>query len=184
MILDVGCGEEYRGDVNLDLFMYDSPHTIQCINPKYIPYFINGDAHHLPIRDNVFNIVYSSNVIEHLDYPLDALKEMNRVSKNEIIVIVPNNPIIKEFDEHLYSWSLTSFTNLLNRVMKVKRVSVLNSGVGLKLRFVIRLLEYLPFAMRRRAFRWISKLYENELIGICQNLDMEIEDYSALNYRG
>ena len=184
MILDIGCGEEYQGDVNLDLFMYDSPHTIQCINPKYIPCFINGDAQHLPIRDNVFNIVYSKHVIEHLDYPLDALKEMNRVSNNKIIVIVPNNPIIKEHYEHLYSWSYTSFYHILNRYMKVKKIIVTSTRKDFGKRFTTRIANLLPFALRRKTFRWLSSIYGFELTGICQTSNTEIKEYSELNYRG
>jgi len=39
------------------------------------------DAHHLPFRDNSFDVIVSCETVEHLLEPLKALREMARVSK-------------------------------------------------------------------------------------------------------
>ena len=70
-ILDVGCGDNPRGDVNLDLFFY-----VRCEN------FVIGEAHHLPFKTSVFENVYSKHCLEHLESPLQFFKEAKRVLKD------------------------------------------------------------------------------------------------------
>jgi ubiquinone/menaquinone biosynthesis C-methylase UbiE len=70
-ILDVGCGNNPRGDVNLDLFFY-----VRCEN------FVLGEAHHLPFKNCVFENVYSKHCLEHLESPLQFFKEAKRVLKD------------------------------------------------------------------------------------------------------
>lgn len=55
MILDVGCGGSPKGDVNLDQFYDDSPHTTKKIEPKQTLHFIIADAHRIPVRDKAFS---------------------------------------------------------------------------------------------------------------------------------
>ena len=43
--------------------------------------FSQADAHHLPFADTVFDFVISCETIEHLTYPIAALREMARVCK-------------------------------------------------------------------------------------------------------
>ncbi len=70
-ILDVGCGDRPKGDVNVDLFFY-----MKCEN------FIVAEAHHLPFKNSVFEIVYSKHCLEHLKNPLNFFKEAKRILKN------------------------------------------------------------------------------------------------------
>ncbi len=49
---------------------------------------IEGDAYHLPFQDSFFDIVFVSQVFEHLCQPSDALKEQIRVIKNGGYLIV------------------------------------------------------------------------------------------------
>lgn len=49
---------------------------------------IQGDAQALPFRDNSFNIVVATAVIEHLNQPLKMLKEAHRVLKRGGIIIL------------------------------------------------------------------------------------------------
>ena len=68
MILDIGVGEHPRGDINLDI--------------KKSPYCnLIGRAEHLPFREDVFDLIICSQVLEHLPSPLLAVKEINRVLK-------------------------------------------------------------------------------------------------------
>jgi ubiquinone/menaquinone biosynthesis C-methylase UbiE len=58
--------------------------------------FVQADAECLPLQSSCCDIVYSVNLIEHLDDIPEALKEMVRVSKNgaRVVISLPNdNPI-------------------------------------------------------------------------------------------
>jgi len=70
-VLDVGCGDNPKGDVNVDLFFY-----VQCKN------FIAADAHYLPFKNGVFERVYSKHCLEHLESPLRFFEEAKRVLRN------------------------------------------------------------------------------------------------------
>jgi len=98
MIIDVGCGHNPIGDVNVDLFVEATPHRSgdqsKCddkrLDTKGIPNFVMADACHLPFKDNVFNVVFSSHTIEHVNDPFLMLKEMARISKRRIIIKCPH----------------------------------------------------------------------------------------------
>jgi hypothetical protein len=97
MKLDAGCGSTPQGDVNCDLFIMDAGHRTgtrdkfgEPINPKRIKNFIVCDVQHLPFRSNVFEVVYSSHVIEHVSNPLLFLRELVRVSNWRITLLCPH----------------------------------------------------------------------------------------------
>jgi ubiquinone/menaquinone biosynthesis C-methylase UbiE len=57
----------------------------------------------LPFRDNSFDEVVSFHLLEHLEVPLAALREMVRVSKNLVAVVVPSFSFLGECGEHIYT---------------------------------------------------------------------------------
>jgi len=74
LILDCGCGDKWKGDVNIDVAV------------QYAPNFVRCDAHHLPFKDKVFTLTLCYCVLEHLDKPYDALREIHRVTNGTTIV--------------------------------------------------------------------------------------------------
>lgn len=84
-ILDVGCGlgllKNYLDESKVN---------------KYIgldvdgELLVHGSVYDLPFKDEVFDTVVMSEVLEHLEHPLDALREVKRVCKSRIILTVPN----------------------------------------------------------------------------------------------
>jgi len=91
-ILDVGCGDRPKGDVNCDLFIGDFPHLqkSRIIKPKIIPNFVKCDAHHLPFKTAAFKETFSSHLIEHVNDPAKVLYEMLRVSREKVTFVLPH----------------------------------------------------------------------------------------------
>src|SRR4051812_43007985 len=49
-----------------------------------------GDAYDLPYEDASFDLVFSGNVLHHLERPVDALREMARVSRSAVAICEGN----------------------------------------------------------------------------------------------
>lgn len=132
--LDVGCGNCPVGDVNCDLFIEKSPHIYRQanpeINPKKIPNFVKCDACHLPFHNGAFEEVYCLHLLEHLDKPIKALKELIRVSKRMVIVKVPHRfagvGFFKrtENPEHKQWFNLTNLRFALDKLELNYRISL------------------------------------------------------------
>lgn len=110
MKLDVGCGHNFRGDVNVDLYVKPTKHRMLGLpNPDapdmpltQIPNLIRADCIFLPIRDSVFDKTVSCHLLEHIEEPYIMLKEMARVTK-------PNGTVYVETPHrlsHRRKWSL------------------------------------------------------------------------------
>ena len=86
-ILDVGCGAHPIGDVNVDLMLEDSDQKWDQI-PR-CQNFVRADVRYLPFKSRCFDLVYCSHMLEHLEKPLEALRELKRVSRKKVAVILP-----------------------------------------------------------------------------------------------
>lgn len=53
---------------------------------------IQGDITRMPFCDHSFDIVICTEVLEHLEKPGAALKELKRVAKKFILITVPHEP--------------------------------------------------------------------------------------------
>lgn len=86
-----------------------------------------GDIYKLPYKNNSFDIIICTEVLEHLDRPDEALNELKRVSKKYLLLSVPNEPYftIQRFlrgknikglgahSEHIQWWTHEAFMNFL-----------------------------------------------------------------------
>jgi len=93
MILDIGCGDNPKGDINVDLYRYSN----ETGNFQKLPYRriktkcdIIATGEHLPFKDNTFTLVVSYQVIEHTHDPKRFLSEAIRVSKFKVIIECPH----------------------------------------------------------------------------------------------
>lgn len=90
-ILDVGCGPNPKGSVNCDMFKDFTPEWNLDRKVR-----VCGDnlvcciGEYLPFKDNAFELVWSSHVIEHCTRPSLFLKELIRVSNSKVIVKCPS----------------------------------------------------------------------------------------------
>ena len=90
-ILDVGC---CRGGLRKYLHSNLIYYGIDGLKEKFENYvFTNLHSKGLPFKDKMFDAVNCSAVLEHLFYPLDMLKEIKRVLKDDGVVLIslPND---------------------------------------------------------------------------------------------
>lgn len=69
--------------------------------------FSVGSCYELPFEDGFFDLVHSSEMLEHLEEPVKALQEMTRVVKRGgEVVITTVNEHAAPYEEHLWTWDL------------------------------------------------------------------------------
>ena len=91
--LDVGCGTNPQGDVNIDVSIERTPYRkaegySSEIQPQKIKNFILADAEHLPLRSNTFNEVLCDSTLEHLKSPYRCLRESYRVCRSNGLITI------------------------------------------------------------------------------------------------
>lgn len=116
--LEVGCGS-FKGHLPFldNSFLHTDIQKTEWNKP-----FLNVvcDVCHLPFKDKSFEKVYASHVLEHLDNPILAIKEMIRVSRKIIVIKVPHiiSKVAKQatalpFDTHKNVFRRKWFTKVL-----------------------------------------------------------------------
>lgn len=95
---------------------------------------IQGDIHHLPYKDNSFDTVLCTEVLEHVVEPEKALQEMIRVSSKYIVLTVPHEPLFMAGNfvrgknmarwgndiEHINHWSFFGFRRMVVKYAHVR----------------------------------------------------------------
>lgn len=89
---------------------------------------ISGDMFQIPFKSNSFDVVWNEGVLEHFKDPqnLAACKEMTRVSKNLVIIAVPNRytvwpvrkTLLKATKKWPYGYEESYSPNRLKRLME------------------------------------------------------------------
>ena len=112
-LLDVGCGNGYWLNLvgerykNLKLTgcdLYDSVPTLK--NADYV----KGSIYQLPFADNSFDIVTCHHTIEHLRELPDAIKELKRVAKKQLVIVTPRQRYYYyTMDMHLNFYPIASY---------------------------------------------------------------------------
>jgi ubiquinone/menaquinone biosynthesis C-methylase UbiE len=105
-VLEIGCGpgdfafwifnkHDDRDSTLTDYIGVDvSREVISEANSRY-PHrnFVVASAYALPFEDESFDFVIACEVLEHLERPDDALREIERVCKDYLLVSVPREPL-------------------------------------------------------------------------------------------
>ena len=96
MCLDVGCGSGIHSYVLKKLGKKIIALDITRSTIFYLENFMLASAEHLPFRNEVFDVILVSHVLEHVKRKIKALLELKRVLKPHgiLIVIVPT-PLFK-----------------------------------------------------------------------------------------
>lgn len=117
MILDIGCGDSEKSQ-----FPLMKPNVIHAdLNSNISQLDIVCDISNLPFKDDTFDIVHASHVIEHILNPCKAVRELKRVSKNYVVIIVPNGArmYFPEDPDHLFTWTKYTFKQFLEKTFPI-----------------------------------------------------------------
>lgn len=143
-VLDAGCGEGFTLDrlqrekigKVFEGIEYDSE-AVTLANEMYPKLKIKkGDIYKLPFKNNSFDLVICTEVLEHLENPKKAYRELLRVSRKYVLISVPNEPFftiqrmarfqnilhLGAHPEHIQHWTYKAFTAFV-KVRGVKIVT-------------------------------------------------------------
>lgn len=132
IILDIGCG-----DGVLSYFLSKEGAKVYGIDYSDIAInfakekckgmninFVQGSAYDLDYEDNTFDIVVSSDVIEHLEDVSQYLSEIKRVISNEGVVVISTPVRYTEFPldkEHIIEWFPSEYKSVIEEYFKNNR---------------------------------------------------------------
>lgn len=145
-ILDVGCGEGFtleklrKAKIGKKLEGVDFLDRAIELGKKEHPKLKlkQGSIYDLKYKDNSFDLVICSEVLEHIDDPEKGLQELVRVSKKYVLLSVPNEPFfmlgnflrgknLSRFGndiEHINHWTFWQFRNFVGRYMTIKTMKL------------------------------------------------------------
>ncbi len=144
-VLDVGCGEGFimheltKNGIGAKIEGIEFSKEAISLGKKLFPNLKirQGSIYNIPFNNKTFDLVVCTEVLEHLDNPQKALKEILRVAKRSIIVSVPNEPFFMfsnflrgknmlRFGNdpgHIKHWTVLSFQDFLKKNgVKIKTI--------------------------------------------------------------
>ena len=136
--LDVGCACGYSSQV-LDLLGYDtcavdlSRWGVRQAKQSVRGYFLVCDAQsELPFKDGIFDLVTCFDVLEHLQFPVNAIQHMLRICDGTLVCTTPNKTVEKpvrkimgDYDEsHISAKSASEWEKSIKDNADVKMLKV------------------------------------------------------------
>jgi len=143
-VLEVGCGpgfytrylKEFLKGKSFEAseFKEDLVKEAQERNPNVE--IRQESIYQLKREDNSFDLIIALEVLEHLENPEVALKELYRVTSKYCLLSIPNEPIwrilnlfrlkyLKDFGNtpgHLQHWSIRTFRKFVNKYFKIEKI--------------------------------------------------------------
>ena len=166
-ILDIGTTPSLDKDQNVFVNLYPWKNRITCIsnldchilNKKYPDITIlKGDGRKLDLQDNIFDLVHSNAVIEHVgsfENQTNFIKECIRVSNNTICINTPNR--FYPIDPHT----------------KIPLIHMLPKNIH---RFILKIIGLKHFSLEEN----LNLMSKKDLIKICKEIN--IKNFKIINY--
>jgi len=126
--LDVGCGNGFLTSLG-----FTNAVGIDIRSSRAVT--VRASAENLPFRDQIFDLVFAGEVLEHLNAPAQALNEWTRVLRTggRLCLSTPNGRLVKlkgNHPEHKHLFTARDLENSLAR-RGIKRIKVSAVFVGL-----------------------------------------------------
>lgn len=138
-VVDLGCGSSPCSYATVAVDKYIEPIHRQYGANKKIEVekieergikFVCADFEELPFKDNEFDMAYSHHVIEHIEHPENACREMQRIAKRGVIMC-PSIFAEGMFGRKYHKWKITSVgTRLIFIEKSIDEKDVLWFGEG------------------------------------------------------
>ena len=116
-VLDIGCGYTAHKNATVICDIQDLSNFYQDKN------FVKLDGKILPFKDNEFDFVIASHVIEHVKDVNTFIKELSRVSSKgyiELPTILEDNLVFENKKDHIWHMEFDDIENKLNISEKVQ----------------------------------------------------------------
>lgn len=139
LVLDVGCGINPRGDINLDLYLEPIHRQGGAIDPELIQNFVEGDALDMwMFKDREIDTVKCYHLIEHFKAPQcwDLLKELWRITDRRLLIVCPHRswlkfPKLRRSKNHLSHFDSKVFKHWIPRILGTHNFEVETEYRGL-----------------------------------------------------
>ncbi|MFH1328028.1 MAG: class I SAM-dependent methyltransferase [Candidatus Bathyarchaeota archaeon] len=161
-ILDLGCGEGIylpllASKAKLAVGVDVSIERLKQVNRSESE-LVLADVMNLPFRSSVFDVVWSSEVLEHLPH-LDVFDEIERVATKIMLVTLPNplGPYYWQDNTHILRYQINTLRSFLNeRPSWHYSIKGLGLSTKLKIPYKLKLLIYrLTFHLPSLAFTFL-----------------------------
>lgn len=151
-VLEVGPGHNptYRADVIVERYLDTNYH--RCGNVKIYPHqdFINANGETLPFKDKEFDYVICNQVLEHVENPVEFIREQCRVAKRGYM---ETPSLLGEFlfPKKSHKWIILHLDNKLVLFEKSKMPGNYENNYG------ELFLNYLPYQSLTYKLLWLTE---------------------------
>src|SRR3989338_3692458 len=147
LVLDAGSGDKplWRADVIVDKYLDDDQqrHSGAMVYDKR-KIFIEADVENLPFKDKVFDFVFCAHLLEHVENPDKAIKELTRVAKRGYIEVpYAIVDLLKPFPPHLWFCFYKKDTLIFHQKEKEKNILIHDTERFGKIFYNSSLVQYL-----------------------------------------
>jgi len=132
-MLDYGAGTGIAASIIKAIYP-DMDVKVTDISENSIPFWIKRkldgflcDSEDLPFPDNYFDFIMSSHVLEHLTTHSDLIKELFRICKKRIVIVVPDGGV--NFYDHKTIFDRTVLKNVITKSLQGEKFNYISYPV-------------------------------------------------------
>lgn len=143
LVIDIGCGDKpfWRADVFLDnTSLGDEQRFSSTGIEKNFGFFVDSDIVKTPFKDKTFDFSFCAHVLEHVERPDLAIKEIVRISRRGYIE-VPDGliEVMSPYQSHL--WFVFYNNKELIFIRKSKKINQTLTGNGTKYSYLSKFIK-------------------------------------------